>query len=170
VEHVIQTANENGWDADSPVWINELSEIGLRSAWQGQGDFKIAIDSQARPLDGDSDHERFLAAVHVIKEGPQFYLGDIKFTGGTAISEAKLRQVISLRERELFDVARVRKSFEALTKLYGSHGYIDFTAWPETQVDDNFQRFHSSCTFMSRRNTALAVLKSEDLPQVSKRI
>jgi outer membrane protein assembly factor BamA len=91
-------------------------------------------------IDSDSDHERFLVAVHLIKEGPPFLLWDIKFTGRTAIPEAELRQVISLREGEFFDVARARMSFEALTKLCGSHRYIDFTTWPETQVDDNFQR------------------------------
>ncbi len=140
VQQVIKTANEAKYDAESPAWVDELAETGLRSAWQDQGYFKVAIDPQARPLGSDTSHERFLVAVHVLQEGPQFHLGDVKFTGGTTFSEAELRQVIPLREGEFFDVERVRKSLEVLTKLYGSHGYIDFTAEPETLVDENLQR------------------------------
>jgi len=140
VEQVIKTANESEWDADSPAWVDALAEIGLRSAWQDQGYFKIAIDPQARSIGGDSDHERFLVTVHVLNEGPQFHLGDIRFTGGTAIPEAELRQTFPLREGEFFSVGQVRAGIAALTKLYSAKGYIDFTAVPETNVDENLQR------------------------------
>jgi len=140
VEQVIKTANESEWDADSPAWVDALAEIGLRSAWQDQGYFKIALDAHAQSIGGDSNHERFLVVVHIINEGPQFHLGDIRFMGGTAIPEAELRQVFPLREGEFFSVRQVRAGIEGLTKLYNSHGYVDFTATPETNVDDNLQR------------------------------
>src|SRR5882762_9249285 len=137
LEQIIKTANESEWDPDSPGWVDELTEIGLRSAWQDQGYFKILLTAHAQSIGGDSDYERFLVAVHVENEGPQFHLGDIRFTGGTAIPEAELRQVIPMREGELFSVERVRAGIEALTKLYGSHGYIDFTVVPDTEVDED---------------------------------
>ena len=140
VEQVIKTANESEWDADSREWVDELAEIGLRSAWQDQGYFKIALTAHAQSIGGDSDYERFLVAVHVENEGPQFHLGDLQFTGGTTIPEAELRQVFPLREGELFSVERVRAGLVVLTKLYSSHGYIDFTARSETEVDDNLHR------------------------------
>jgi len=140
VDQVIEKANKTEWDAGSPAWIDQLAEIELRGAWQDRGYFKIALDPHAQSIGGDSDRERFLVTVHVINEGPQYHLGDIRFTGDTTISEAELRQTFPLRDGEFFDVARVREGIEALTKLYGSHGYIDFTATPETQVDDNLQR------------------------------
>jgi hypothetical protein len=142
VEQIIQTENDAEWDADadSRPWVDELAEIGLRSAWQDQGYFKIVLTAQAHPLGGDSKAEHFLVAVHVENEGPQFHLGDIQFTGGTGIPEAELRQVIPLREGEIFSVAKVRASIEALTRLYGSHGYIDFTVEPITEVVDHLQR------------------------------
>jgi hypothetical protein len=140
VEQVIKTANESEWDADSLGWVDELAEIFLRGAWQDQGYFKIDLTARALSIGGDSNHERFLVAVHVINEGPQFHLGDIQFTGGTAITEAELRQAFPLREGEFFNVARVREGLVVLTKLYGSLGYIDFTAVPETEIDENLQR------------------------------
>ena len=142
VEQIIRTANEMGADADadSRPWVDALTEIGLRSAWQDQGYFKILVTAYARPIGGDSDYERFVVAVHVENEGPQFHLGDIRFTGGKGLPEAELRQVIPMREGEIFSVAKVRASIEALTKLYGSHGYIDFTVSPDTEVDEHLQR------------------------------
>lgn len=140
VKTVIKEANEKEWDADSSTWVDVLAEIGLRHAWQDQGYFKVAIDPRAQSLGGDSGHERFLVAVHVIDEGPQFHMGNIQFTGGTAFPDAELRRAFPLREGEIFDAAKVRQSLEALTKLYGSHGYIDFTSTPETEVDNNLQR------------------------------
>jgi len=45
-----------------------------------------------------------------------------------------------MREGELFSVEKVRAGIEALTKLYNSHGYIDFTVVPDTEVDEDLQR------------------------------
>ena len=140
VEQVIKAANESEWDADSPAWVDELTEIGLRSAWQDKGYFKIDIAAQARPLGGESNQERFLVAVHVINEGPEFHVGDIQFTGGSGIPEAELRKVFPLREGEIFSVRQVRAGIEGLTKLYTSQGFLDFTVIPETKIYDNLQR------------------------------
>src|ERR1700674_5034615 len=96
IEQVIEKANKTERDADSPGWIDELAEIELRSAWQDQGYFKIAIDPHAQSIGGDSDHERFIVTGYVLNEGPQFHLGDIRFTGGTAIPEVELRQLFPL--------------------------------------------------------------------------
>ncbi|HEV7968192.1 MAG TPA: POTRA domain-containing protein [Candidatus Acidoferrales bacterium] len=140
VEQVIQTTNEIGYNADTSGWVDELTEIGLRSAWQNQGYFEIDVAADAQSIGGDSDHERYLVAVHVEKEGPQFHLGEVRFTGATAIPEAELQQVFPMREGEFFSVEKMRAGIQTLTKLYASHGYIDFTAVPETKADDNLQR------------------------------
>jgi outer membrane protein assembly factor BamA len=84
--------------------------------------------------------ERFLVAVHVENEGPQFHLGNLQFVDGTVIPDAELRQVFPLREGEIFSVKKVRAGIEALTKLYNSHGYIDFTVIPDVWADSKLQR------------------------------
>jgi hemolysin activation/secretion protein len=140
VDQIIKEANEMEMDADSPGWIDNLAEMQLRSAWQDQGYLLIAMDPHAQSIGGDSDHERFVVAVHILNEGPQFHLGSIRFVGGTSIPDAELRQAIPMREGEIFSVKQVRLGIEALTKLYGAHGYIDFTVAPETEVNEDLQR------------------------------
>ncbi len=140
VQEVIKTANASEYDADSPGWVDELSEIGLRSAWQDQGYFQIALDTKARSIGGDAGHERFIVDVHILNEGPQFHLGTIHFTGDSGIPEGALREALPMREGEIFNVAHVRAGIEALTKLFNARGYIDFTVVPETTTNEDLQR------------------------------
>ena len=169
VEQIIKEANEMGMDADSSGWVDSLAEIKLRGAWQDQGYFEINLDAQARSLGGDSDQERFLIAVHVEKEGPQFHLGNLQLTGGTAIPEAELRQSFPLREGEIFSVRQVRAGIEALTKLYGSHGYIDFTAVPDTKVDEDLQRIDLVMTLDEQKQFRIGTVKIRGMdPRLSR--
>ncbi len=140
IEQTIKRANDSKWNADSPDWVDEMSEIELRSAWQDQGYFKAAVDVHTRSIGGDSNIERFVVAVHVLNEGHQYHLGNLKFVEISTIPEAELREVFPLHEGELFSVERIRAGIRALTNLYASHGYLDFTAVPETEIDENLQR------------------------------
>ena len=139
IEQIIQEANQSGLDARDRQWVAAFTNVALRGAWQDRGYFRVEFTSEARSLGGNSSEERFQIDAHV-SEGLQYHLGDIRFVDGTAIPDAELQRVIPLRGGELFNVGLVRKGIEALTKLYGSHGYIDFTAVPDTEIDDNLQR------------------------------
>jgi outer membrane protein assembly factor BamA len=138
VAQIIAKANQRILDAGSSGWLEELREIGMRGAWQDRGYFKVMVAAEAHSLGSDSVEERFLVTAHV-DEGVQYHLGDLRFVGGT-IPEPELQEVFPMHGGELFDVSLVRKGIQALTKLYGSRGYIDFTAVPDTDVDNDLQR------------------------------
>jgi len=99
----------------------------------------VEVTAEVHSLGGNSNEERVQVTAHV-NEGLRSHLRDIRFVNGTAIPDAELRAVIPMREGGLFNVSLVRSVIEALIKLYGSHGYIDFTAVPDTEIDDNLQR------------------------------
>lgn len=164
VQQVIDAANQNGWNADASTWTADLSER-LLDAWQNQGYFKavLAMPVQARSLGGDPNEERFLVGVHVENEGPQFHFGDLRFTGGNAIPQTELREAFPLRGREVFAVSQVRAGLQALTKLYASRGYIDFTASPTTYVDDNLQRVSLSLQLDEGKQYRVGVLEIRGL-------
>lgn len=140
VDAIVKKANDSDYDASSSAWVDRVAETGLRQAWQDHGYFEVAVDPTAQSLGGNANEERFVLKVHVLEEGPQFHLGTLQFTGGTVFSDGELRQAIPMREGEIFNVAHVRASIESLVKLYGAHGYIDFTITPSTDVDTNLQR------------------------------
>jgi Surface antigen variable number repeat len=140
VQEIVKTANDAQYDADSPTWVDEVAEIGLRRAWEDQGYFQIALDPKARSIGGDAGDERFIVDVHILNEGPQFHLGTIRFTSDSGIPEGELREALAMREGEIFSAAHVRAGVTALTKLFNAHGYIDFTVVPETTVNEDLQR------------------------------
>jgi len=144
IAQVIAETNQHDLDADGSGWVEELAEIGLRGAWQDHGYFRVKVTAEAQSLGGDSSEEHFLVKAH-IDEGLQYHLGDLRFANAwsgdvMSFSESELRNAFPLREGELFNVALIRKGIEELTKLYNSQGYIDFTAVPDTDVDDQLQR------------------------------
>jgi len=138
VAQVISDFNERQL-ATNLEWAAVLTEIGLRGAWQNRGYFRVKATMEAHSLGGNSNEERFLVTAHV-DEGLQYHLGELRFVGGTAFPETQLREIFPLPEGDLFRVEPIRRGMEELTKLYGSQGYIDFTATPETEVDDWLQR------------------------------
>jgi hypothetical protein len=125
-------------NADDPEWIKWFTEGSLRDAWVTRGYFKVNVTSQARSLGGNSSEERFLVTAHV-EEGLQYHLRSIRFFGDSTIPETELRAAIPLQDGDIFDVGLIRTGIEALTKLYGSKGYIDFTVVPDAQIDDDLR-------------------------------
>jgi outer membrane protein assembly factor BamA len=82
--------------------------------------------------------------VHV-DEGLQYRLSGIRFANADperelAIPEEQLRKVIQIRDGEILNVDNVRRGVEALTKFYGTIGYVDFTAEPRLETDDAHRR------------------------------
>ncbi len=110
----------------------------MRDAWQNRGYFKVYLTAEARSLGGNSTEERFLVTAHV-EEGLQYHLRDIRFRGDSTIPETELRAAIPIRNGDIFNVGLVRKGIGALTKLYNSHGYADFTTVPDTEIDDDLR-------------------------------
>jgi Surface antigen variable number repeat len=51
----------------------------------------------------------------------------------------ELRKLIPLQEGDIFSAEKVREGLDALNRLYGAHGYIDFVAAPDTEIDDEHQ-------------------------------
>jgi len=51
----------------------------------------------------------------------------------------ELRKLIALQEGDIFSAEKVREGLDALKRLYGAHGYIDFVAQPITEIDDEHQ-------------------------------
>jgi outer membrane protein assembly factor BamA len=137
VAQSIQEANHTMMDADDPQWINEFADDALRELWLDRGFFNAHVTAESHSLSRNSTMEKFLVAAHV-EEGLQYRLQGIRFGGDkTDVPETELRAAFPISDGELFDVSRIRKGIEALTNLFGSLGYIDFSAVPDTRMNDD---------------------------------
>jgi hypothetical protein len=139
VDQIISDANRAEWHAARPEWIDQLTEIDLRRAWQDRGYFRVHVKAEVRSVDADLNHERFVVKAHV-EEGQQYHVGEIKFVGESGIPEQEIRDVFPLREGELFNTSLLLQGIGDLTNLFGSRGYIDFTVVPKIEDDSHLQR------------------------------
>ncbi|MGA8222585.1 MAG: POTRA domain-containing protein [Candidatus Acidiferrales bacterium] len=146
--------------------LEETAEVSVRGAWQNHGYFNVRVSWEAIPTAGDADYQHFSVVFHV-DEGPQYRLGKVQFRAAHFVAPTEsgdrpslrrrrkyddpdpadlpifpieqLRSLIPLQEGDLLSSDKIREGLDALRKLYGSHGYIDFTPTPETEVDDEHQ-------------------------------
>ncbi len=71
-----------------------------------------------------------------IEENDQYRVGEVKVTGNKLFNELFIRAVLGLVPGEIFNEERLRKSFDNLKKIYGGQGYINFTAVPQQDFDE----------------------------------
>jgi len=120
------------YDEDS-----EEMEERLRALFQDHGYFQVEVKSlrfKARDplgvpepvtLEGD------------VSEGPQYRLGEVSFVNNHAFPNEQLRQQFPIKRHGLVERSKVAAGLESLRKLYGTRGYIDFIAVPNTQLSSN---------------------------------
>jgi len=71
-----------------------------------------------------------------VEEGAEYRLGRFVIRGNKLFKQEQLGRVLQLKEGDVFNLGKVRKSIENYQKLYGAYGYINFTASPDI-VPDN---------------------------------
>jgi len=129
--------------------LDEDLEVGVRGLYQDNGYFKVVVDvkelktvdvSGGLPLIGNRNGKATNIVISV-SEGEQYRMGKLAFRRsdpdqGLIFKPELLQRAFPLKEGDIFDADRIRKSLDSFRKLYGEYGYIDFTAEPEFDVND----------------------------------
>jgi outer membrane protein assembly factor BamA len=133
----VATALAHGVPLTEPDFADEVAEVA-RGEWQDRGYFRAEITASTELLSHDPSAEHYAVNLHV-QARKQYRTGTISLSGTndhTAFPLDELRKLVLLQEGDLFDVSKLRASFDALKKRYGDAGYIDFTSGPDFDVDD----------------------------------
>ncbi len=129
--------------------LDEDLEVGVRGLYQDNGYFKVVVDvkelktvdvSGGLPIIGNRNGKATNIVISV-SEGEQYRMGKLAFRSsdpdqGLIFKPELLQRAFPLKEGDIFDADRIRKSLDSFRKLYGEYGYIDFTAEPEFDVND----------------------------------
>jgi outer membrane protein insertion porin family len=139
-QRLVSELKERSYRADYD-WLSEVQEIGIKSVWRDRGYFKVEVTAKEQLLRSDPAGEHVLVIVHV-DEGPQYRLGNVQFRSSDpdvplAFPPEELRKLIPMSTGDIFAADKIRMSLDALQRLYGSKGYIDFVAEPLTDIDDS---------------------------------
>ncbi len=135
--------------------LDEDMEIGIRGIYQDNGYFKVLVKDpiiqnvtvnegylpKGVPLVG-AHQGRATNITIPIEEGARYRMGTLHVRNanpdeGLFFKTAYLESAFPIKKGEIFSVAKVRKAIEDYTKLYGNFGFIDFTAVPDTEVNDD---------------------------------
>lgn len=117
----------------------DTDEIGqrVRALFQNRGYFLVEVKSVRLKAGDPLGIPKPVMMEADVVEGPRFRVGEITFSGYRAFSAEKLRQQFPLKPGAVFDRDKVAAGLESLRKLYGTHGYLDMIAIPETQPGSN---------------------------------
>jgi len=93
------------------------------------------------PLPFLSSTDEGLRVTVPIIEGKVYRLGDMKIEGNSIFSEEAIRSYIGLQKGDVANGEKIGKAlYENLKKIYGSQGFIEYTAEPTPTFKDNPQK------------------------------
>ncbi|MFZ1205220.1 MAG: outer membrane protein assembly factor BamA [Candidatus Acidiferrales bacterium] len=134
--------------------LDEDLEVGVRGLYQNHGYFKAVVDVKSLktvtmnksgiplPIPGiGADHGKATNITISVEEGAQYRMGKLVFRSadpdqGLIFKPEFLARVFPLKEGDIFDADKIRKSLDDFRKLYGDYGYIDFNADPSFDIND----------------------------------
>lgn len=109
----------------------------VRRGWQDRGYFKVRISGDAKRLTSSPDGQRIAFSFHV-DEGSQYSLAEISFQNNSAIRDVgALRGLFPLKDGDIFSREKIATGLDNLREAYGELGYTNFTAIPNTSIDDD---------------------------------
>jgi outer membrane protein insertion porin family len=155
-DEIALSVSAKGYDDDEDG-LNELLER-VRDAWQRHGFFKVEVkQSGSQTLSEDAETRQVAITVNV-QAGKQYRLNEIHFRvttpnppaqpsppssiadNSTPFIDQQLRALFPIQDGEIFDTDKLRLGVDELRKVYGSRGYINFTALPTFTIDEDMGR------------------------------
>ena len=72
-----------------------------------------------------------------VEENDQYKIGEVKVTGAKELNEAIIRLLLGLIPGQVYNETALRNGFDNLKKLYGQRGYVNFSAVPVQDLDED---------------------------------
>jgi outer membrane protein assembly factor BamA len=112
-------------------------EERVRASFQDRGYFKVEVKSLSFKPRDPLGVPKPVTLEGEVSEGARYKLAEITFVENHAFSSERLRQQFPLKSGDLFERGKVASGLQSLRKLYGTQGFLDFTAIPETNFGSN---------------------------------
>ena len=108
----------------------------VKAGWQNHGYFKVEASGNAKTVTTSASNIQITLLVNV-EENAQYHLGGITFKHNRILLDsAKLRDLLPIKDGEIFSREKIAEGLETLRKVYGEFGYINYTGVPSTTFDD----------------------------------
>jgi outer membrane translocation and assembly module TamA len=121
---------------EGPEWSASLTERVQLLCLQDNGYFKAAVKPSTEQLSDKQGTHQFVITFD-IDAGPQYRAGQIGFKNNRVFSADELRSMFKLASGDIFSVTKIRQGLNQMHRAYAERHYLNFTAVPETNVDDS---------------------------------
>lgn len=128
-----ETVAPDSLDKDLSSVADEAAERARR-AYQDLGYFKVQVDGKAVPI--VTNPSQYDIMIRIRSVGQQYRLADLNIVKAAYFPTQQLRDLFPVQRGEIFSHEKITKGLEELRRLYGSQGFMNFTAVPNTDVDD----------------------------------
>jgi outer membrane protein insertion porin family len=123
------TYKEDKFAEDAQLVTDFYRDEGYIMAQVGQPTMKTLEDSK----DGKT---RWIQLQVPITEGKKYTVGEFNFEGNKVVNSEALRPLFKLEKGETYSQKKVKKGLEKAQEIYGSGGYMEFTAYPDLKPRD----------------------------------
>jgi outer membrane protein insertion porin family len=107
----------------------------VSAVYQQRGYFKIIVKPAIETLSVQED-QRDVGVLLRLEEGKPYRLKEVLWPGKSVFSLGELQATMPISPGEIFDTSKIRKGLENLRRIYGQRGYLNFTAIPDTKIDE----------------------------------
>lgn len=114
---------------------DELSQI-TRDVFQQRGYFKAQVNHFDLRFVENSPQREVIDLIAEVTPGALYRLRDISFQHEGAVRVDQLRHQFTITDGDIFDISKMRTGLERLRRLYADSGYINFSAVPDTEIDE----------------------------------
>jgi outer membrane protein insertion porin family len=116
----------------------EMQQLGndlVRDAYQDHGYFKVDVSGPVVQMRGTKKRPAadFVFEVHA---GDLYRLKEIRWRNPGPFSESELDRLMRIQPGEIFSRAKIIAGLDSLRAAYDSKGYANFTAVPNTHIDE----------------------------------
>ncbi|MFA5999331.1 MAG: outer membrane protein assembly factor BamA, partial [Candidatus Babeliales bacterium] len=73
---------------------------------------------------------------YIIQEGDRYTIKDVNIEGNHLVTEQRLREIIPLREGQIYSLENIRTALENLRMIWGEHGYLFADIEPSIDIND----------------------------------
>lgn len=109
----------------------------IRAEFQNRGYFKVLVeDPVVKVLSRRGAHE-IVDVDLMVQEGEQYRLKSLEFKNSATFRIAELRAAFQIADGDIFNRSKIASGLENLRRLYGTEGYVNFAAVPETSIDED---------------------------------
>lgn len=111
--------------------------VQLRALFQNRGYFAVEVKAVHLKASDPLGVPKPVLMEAEVTEGPRYKLGEIAFVNNHAFTGERLRQEFAIKSGDWFSRDKVASGLEGLRHLYGSEGFLDYMAIPETHPASN---------------------------------